>query len=286
MQDLDHKHLIVTATLRSPPRNVEEVENWMRRVVDAVGMKILFGPNVVRCDTPGNEGVTGIVCIETSHASIHVWDTIEIPFMKFDLYSCMRFDPNIVTDLIKEFDPYYFQTMLIDRNNEIKVVATYDEQVASIINMLPDDLRAAYLESQRLPASEKTAIHRRARSVYNNLSNKFSLNAVKRLQRYKKEHRQTIASIRSRAKLNGLDFDLDEAWYTDELVKAKKKWPKLVEHLSEDAFWRAAVDRIDPKRGYTKDNCRIIPTALNVAKWKWSKDELATLHGLLAEELK
>jgi S-adenosylmethionine/arginine decarboxylase-like enzyme len=284
MQDLDHKHLIVTATLRNPPRTAEAVDDWMRRVVDAVNMKILFGPHVIRCDTPGNEGVTGIVCIETSHASIHVWDTLEVPFLKFDIYSCMRFDPTVVTDLIKEFDPYYIRSMMLDRNEEIKIVATHDEQVASIIEMMPDDLRQAYLESQRVSRVENTDIQKKARTAYNRLASKFSLKAILRQRKYVAEHRSTINCIRARAKLKNLAFDLDIGWYNSALEEAQKRWPKLITHASEDVFWRAEVDRIDSKQGYTKDNCRIIPGALNKAKWNWTQAELGLLISLLNEE--
>lgn len=122
MDHLNHKHVILTATLRSPPTQAAEVEEWLKVLVDKVDMKILFGPYCTRCDTEGNEGVTGVVCIETSHASIHVWDKIEQPFMKFDLYSCKDFDVQTIFDHISCFNPAMCDYIVLDRNGQIKVM--------------------------------------------------------------------------------------------------------------------------------------------------------------------
>lgn len=119
---LNHKHVIVTAFLKNPPRTAELVETWLTKLVDLVDMKILFGPHVTRCDTEGNEGVTGIVCIETSHASAHIWDTLDEPFMKFDLYSCKDFSIPVILNHIQQFQPTSLSYMLIDRNSDIKVL--------------------------------------------------------------------------------------------------------------------------------------------------------------------
>lgn len=114
---LDHRHIIVSAHgLSRPPMTAQEIESWFTRLVDAVGMTTLIGPYAIRCNTMGNEGVTGIVCIETSHASVHVWDSCDEPFLKMDLYSCMHFDVSTVIDLVREFGPEYTSYMLIDRN--------------------------------------------------------------------------------------------------------------------------------------------------------------------------
>jgi S-adenosylmethionine/arginine decarboxylase-like enzyme len=117
MQNLNHKHIVVTAyNLKNPPKTSFEVERWLLKLVDAVNMKVLLGPFCTRCDTPGNEGVTGIVCIETSHASIHVWDNRQEPYAQMDLYSCDDFDTKAVFELLKEFKPFRIDGIVIDRN--------------------------------------------------------------------------------------------------------------------------------------------------------------------------
>ena len=80
---LNHKHILVNATIKNPINDTAYIEKWFERLVEAVDMKILIPPKVVYCDTSGNEGVTGIVCIETSHSSIHIWSKAEVPFLNY-----------------------------------------------------------------------------------------------------------------------------------------------------------------------------------------------------------
>ena len=35
-----------------------------------------------------------------------------------------------------------------------------------------------------------------------------------------------------------------------------------------------SIDRIDPKKGYTKDNCRVVVSCYNLAKSNWSDDDV------------
>src|SRR4051812_24604341 len=117
--DLDHRHIVLTARgLAAPPRTAEAVTGWLERLVSAVGMKVLMGPYATRCDTPGNEGCTGVVMIETSHASIHVWDRVAEPFAKIDLYSCRAFGSGQVFRLIEEFRPAAVEWLVLDRNTD------------------------------------------------------------------------------------------------------------------------------------------------------------------------
>lgn len=93
----------------------DQLSEWLAGLVASVGMKVLIPPNCVRCDTPGNEGVTGIVCLETSHASIHIWD---IGFLQADLYSCKSFGVDAVLDRFNVFGPTLINFTLIDRNDK------------------------------------------------------------------------------------------------------------------------------------------------------------------------
>ena len=113
---LIHKHVLITATgLRNPPRTPEAVTDWLLRLVQAVDMRMFFGPFAKRCEQLGNEGVTGMVCIETSHASLHCWDTIPQPFVQIDLYSCQEFDEQVVLNMVGEFSPIGIDLEVVDR---------------------------------------------------------------------------------------------------------------------------------------------------------------------------
>ena len=50
---LEHKHLIVRAELNDPPYNATDIKEWMRDLVDKIGMKILMGPYSVYSDMVG-----------------------------------------------------------------------------------------------------------------------------------------------------------------------------------------------------------------------------------------
>mgnify|MGYP003345908189 CR=1 FL=1 len=114
----NHKHMILNALVRSPIVTEESCKNWLRKLVEIIDMKILIEPVAKFCDTEGNEGVTGTVVIETSHASIHVWHKEEQPVIKMDVYSCKDFDSDAVVNLVREtMDIISCAYMIVDRNS-------------------------------------------------------------------------------------------------------------------------------------------------------------------------
>lgn len=120
---LNHKHLIYNSF--SPvcsEKTVDQITDLLHLVVKVADMTVMMGPYVQRCDTEGNEGITGAVVIETSHCSIHIWDEGQI---RFDLYSCKDFDEDKVLQLLNSFfsvvDPtpmYNYDYLLLDRNDD------------------------------------------------------------------------------------------------------------------------------------------------------------------------
>ena len=84
---VEHKHLFIRAEVKKPFTDPEITKDWLRRLVEAIGMKITKsgGPHVDYVDVPGNSGIAGVVMIETSHASIHIWDQIEPPLVQMDV---------------------------------------------------------------------------------------------------------------------------------------------------------------------------------------------------------
>lgn len=110
-----HKHLIVDATINNPPTDPDVLNAWLARLVEAVGMEVFMEPRSKYCDDPSNSGITGDVVITTSHSSIHVWDNVEQPFLKADLYSCKEFSAEQFLEMIEEFDPVEAHYSVIDR---------------------------------------------------------------------------------------------------------------------------------------------------------------------------
>ena len=115
----NHLHLLVKGYITNPPKSEEILNNWFRELVNKVGMVVVAGPTSVYVNEVGNEGITGTVTLATSHASIHVWDALELPMFQFDLYSCSDFTPEQVLNHINEY--FNLQTatwQFIDRNGD------------------------------------------------------------------------------------------------------------------------------------------------------------------------
>ncbi len=109
-----NKHLLVKGYIEEAPgpEYVSVLHDWFLRLVDAVNMQVLMEPNCVWCNDEGNEGVTGMVGITTSHSSIHFWPE----HYMFDLYSCKEFEVETVIELLREFNTKSLQFKVIDRD--------------------------------------------------------------------------------------------------------------------------------------------------------------------------
>jgi S-adenosylmethionine/arginine decarboxylase-like enzyme len=115
----NHLHLLVKGYITNPPKSEELLNNWLRELVSKVGMVVVAGPTSIYVNEPGNEGITGTVTLATSHASIHVWDALELPMFQFDLYSCSEFTPDQVLSHINEYFTLQSATwQFIDRNTD------------------------------------------------------------------------------------------------------------------------------------------------------------------------
>lgn len=112
---LEHKHLIVRAELNNPPYNASDIKIWMKHLVDKIGMNILMGPYAVYSDMEGNQGLTAVTIIETSHIAMHVWDEEEPALMQLDVYTCSTLNIDDVFEAIKEFEPIKVEYKYIDR---------------------------------------------------------------------------------------------------------------------------------------------------------------------------
>lgn len=119
---LEHKHLIIRAELNNPPKCAAAIQTWMADLVDAIGMKILMGPYAVYSDMPGNQGLTAVTIIETSHIAMHVWDEVDPGLMQLDVYTCSTLNTDDVFKAIEEFEPVKVEYKYIDRENELTLI--------------------------------------------------------------------------------------------------------------------------------------------------------------------
>lgn len=121
---LEHKHLIVRAEVRNPPKDTKKMEAWMSNMVSAIGMQELAAPRAIYSDMVGNRGLTCDVILNTSNAVIHTWDEVDPGLFMLDVYTCGALDPNVIFGLLEEFEPTKIEYMYIDREHGLKVLAT------------------------------------------------------------------------------------------------------------------------------------------------------------------
>ena len=119
---LEHKHLIIRAEITDPPYDAVDIKRWMKNLVEDIGMNILMGPYAVYSDMEGNQGLTAVTIIETSHIALHVWDECEPALMQMDVYTCSTLNIEDVFRAIEEFKPTKIEYKYIDRENELTLI--------------------------------------------------------------------------------------------------------------------------------------------------------------------
>ena len=123
-QLLEHKHLIVQATVKNPPKDPAYIEQWTKELVEAIGMKIAKGPIAFYSTMEGNVGLTCMTIIETSHIALHVFEDANPCLLEFDLYTCSTLDVQQVLKFLDEFQPLEVYYMFLDREFDLTVTET------------------------------------------------------------------------------------------------------------------------------------------------------------------
>jgi S-adenosylmethionine/arginine decarboxylase-like enzyme len=118
-----HQHLLMKVWITNPPNEVNTLNEWFVNLVHKVKMEVVGGPTSVYVDFPGNEGLTGTVTLATSHSSIHIWDHYELPMAQFDIYSCKSFSLDEVIEHFKPWGLVKAEWVMIDRNDNPKIVS-------------------------------------------------------------------------------------------------------------------------------------------------------------------
>ena len=119
---LEHKHLIIRAEITDPPYDAVDIKRWMKNLVEDIGMNVLMGPYAIYSDMEGNQGLTAVTIIETSHIAIHVWDECEPAMLQMDVYTCSTLNIDDVFRAIEEFKPTKIEYKYIDRENGLKLL--------------------------------------------------------------------------------------------------------------------------------------------------------------------
>ena len=120
-----HKHLIIRAEVNHPPMTEKYVRLWLRKLVRKIDMNIIKGPYAAYVSKEGNRGMTGIVMIETSHISIHIWDENRPALVQCDVYSCANFSSNEVLAEFVNMEIVKIDHMMLDRGDAIKPIGKW-----------------------------------------------------------------------------------------------------------------------------------------------------------------
>lgn len=128
---LKHKHLIISAEVKSPPTDPQELDAWLILLVKRIGMQIASSNDLAKnpqsyyCNKNGNRGMTGTVILETSNCTVHTWDEDSPAKFEFDLYSCADFNEDEVLDLVDIFKIIRYNSIMLDRQNGLKILKEY-----------------------------------------------------------------------------------------------------------------------------------------------------------------
>lgn len=117
---LKHKHLLIRAEVKNPPKTEEQIINWMNNLIAKIDMNILAGPYASKVSKKGNKGISGVAIIDTSHVGIHTWDETDPALVQLDVYSCKEFNKIDVLSCIEEFEPITVDYKYFDRENNFK----------------------------------------------------------------------------------------------------------------------------------------------------------------------
>lgn len=98
---LAHRHFIFRAVGANAlgAGDVEKVNQWVLDLVRKIDMEILIAPQTVYCGLEGNEGITSVCVISTSHIAMHAWESSKE--IQLDIYSCKTFSIEAVFEHIE-----------------------------------------------------------------------------------------------------------------------------------------------------------------------------------------
>jgi S-adenosylmethionine/arginine decarboxylase-like enzyme len=122
---IKHLQQIIIGQVTNPPTDVDVVKQFMRDLVEAIGMKRLIEPQAVYVEAVGNKGMTSCVLIETSHIAWHVWDEQTPGLLQFDLYTCGNLNPDQVLSIVKDFFGLTtYSIKVFDRADQLNEIAS------------------------------------------------------------------------------------------------------------------------------------------------------------------
>lgn len=92
-----------------------------------------------------------------------------------------------------------------------------------------------------------------------------------------KYRRSRFQQVKGRAKAKGIEFSLTYEWLERQPHKCAVTGVDFVVLPTGKGPLTMAFDRIDPKKGYTPDNCQLVACWYNQAKGEWPEEQVQAL---------
>jgi S-adenosylmethionine/arginine decarboxylase-like enzyme len=133
---ISHHHMLLRMeTLLHPSKkDLPKVEELIKTIISELDMKIIDVPHVYYLDQPvNNKGITSATSIETSHISLHIWDTPEPDqlinkksksLLQFDIYTCGNLTKKQAKGVIKHlsiYEPTRIDIDVLNRKKKLKI---------------------------------------------------------------------------------------------------------------------------------------------------------------------
>lgn len=117
---LEHKHFIATGRCARTFRSPEVLEDWVIRLIDALHMKVLYGPFSMYCDIEGNKGITSVTLLTTSHIIVHIFEEDNNDSeVQLDVYSCSVIDLEVIFSFLEELNISEVSYKFLDRATDL-----------------------------------------------------------------------------------------------------------------------------------------------------------------------
>ena len=118
-----HNQLLVNGYTVSALKSEAAAVEWMQSLVDSIDMKTIQGPYASYVTKEGNQGLTCIVMIETSHIALHIWDEPNPAEIQFDLYTCGELPTDkILKKLEDELGLIDYHYMVLERQTGFNIL--------------------------------------------------------------------------------------------------------------------------------------------------------------------
>lgn len=116
-----HNHIVIRAEVNKAPKDIRFIKKWIRKLIKAIGMKMLGQPMAHYVNDKGNKGLTCLAILNTSHIAVHTWDETDPALLQLDVYSCGILDKKIVFEHLQQFEPKEINYVTIDREKSIRI---------------------------------------------------------------------------------------------------------------------------------------------------------------------